>query len=199
MEEDLYRTIAAPSEGLFKSKGSRFLSFSYPVENAEAVKNHIHLLKTKYHDARHHCYAYVIGVKADQFRANDDREPSGTAGKPILGQIHSFNLTNIMVAVVRYFGGTLLGTSGLIEAYKSAANDVLLKSAIIEKTENKSYQIHFEYAMLNELLRIIREEKITVLSKEFMQSGSIEVAVRLTKARIFEEKINSIKGISITD
>ncbi len=199
MDEDIYRTIGVPAEGFFKSKGSRFLSFAYPVKNTEEIKHHLKLLKSKYHDARHHCYAYVLGVRGDQFRANDDREPSGTAGKPILGQIHSNKLTNIMVVVVRYFGGTLLGTGGLIEAYKAAAADVLSKSIILEKTENRTYRINFEYNNVNELLRIIRDEKATVISKEFMSSGFLEVAIRLKSAGTFEEKLHSIKGISIIE
>jgi uncharacterized YigZ family protein len=199
MEEDLYRTIAAPAEGLFKSKGSRFLSFAYPVETTEEIKNHHQILKSEYHDARHHCYAYVLGITGNQFRANDDREPSGTAGKPILGQIHFFNLTNVMVAVVRYFGGTLLGTSGLIEAYKSAAHEALSHSIIIEKTANRAFQINFEYSVMNELLRLIREEKATVVSKEFMESGSMHVAIRLTRAELFKEKLSHLKGITILE
>jgi len=199
MDEDIYKTIGVPSEGYFKSKGSRFLSFAYPVENAEEIKLQLQLLKSKYHDARHHCYAYVLGVKGDQFRANDDREPSGTAGKPILGQIYSKKLTNILVVVVRYFGGTLLGTSGLIEAYKGAAADVLSKSIIEEKTENRTYRINFEYNIVNELMRIIRDEKATVISKEFMSSGFMDVAIRLKNTRTFEEKLHSIKGISIIE
>jgi uncharacterized YigZ family protein len=199
MEEDMYRTIAAPSQGLFKSKGSRFLSFAYPVETSGEIKNHLQLLKTEYHDARHHCYAYVLGIKGDQFRANDDREPSGTAGKPILGQIHSFNLTNVMVNVVRYFGGTLLGTSGLIEAYKSAAHESLSNSEIIVKTANRAFQINFEYSMMNEVLRLIREEKATVVSKEFMESGSMHIAIRLTRADLFKEKLSHLKGITILE
>ena len=199
MDEDIYRTIAVPAEGYFKNKGSKFLSFAYPVENTEDIKELVQVLKTKYHDARHHCYAYVLGVKGDQFRANDDREPSGTAGKPILGQIHSNNLTNILVVVVRYFGGTLLGTSGLIEAYKTASADVIAKSTILEKTENKTYKINFDFSIMNELLRIIRDEKATVVSKELMNSGFLEVAVRLKKATVFEEKLHNIKGISIIE
>lgn len=197
--EDMYRTIAAPSEGIFKSKGSRFLSFAYPVENPEEIKNHLHELKARYHDARHQCYAYVLGIKRDRFRANDDREPSGTAGKPILGQIHAFNLTNVMVTVVRYFGGTLLGTNGLIEAYKSAAHDALSNSSIIDKTENQSFRIGFEYSMMNELLRVIREEKASIISKEFMESGTLQVEVRLSRTDLFIKKLSHLKGISILE
>jgi putative IMPACT (imprinted ancient) family translation regulator len=176
MDEDIYRTIGAPAEGYFKNKGSRFLSFAYPVENTEDIKLQLQFLKSHYHD---------------------DREPSGTAGKPILGQIHAKSLTNILVIVVRYFGGTLLGTSGLIEAYKSAAADVLSKTIILEKTENKIFKINFEFKTLNELLRIIRDEKAEIISKEFMASGSMIISIRLTKIKLFEEKLHNIKGVSI--
>jgi uncharacterized YigZ family protein len=199
MEEDKYRTIAAPSEGIFKSKGSRFLSFTYPVENTDEIKSYLHKLKTKYHEARHHCYAYVLGIKADQVRSSDDREPSGTAGKPILGQIHSFNLTFVLVVVVRYFGGTLLGTAGLIEAYKLAAHDALFNSEIIDKTENKSFRINFEYGKMNELLRIIKDEKAIVLSKEFMESGSMLLSIPLSRANLFITRLNHLKGITILE
>lgn len=199
MDEDLFRTIAAPSEGIFKSKGSRFLSFAFPVENVEEIKIHLHELKAKYYDARHHCYAYVLGTKADQFRANDDREPPGTAGKPILGQIHSFKITNVLVSVVRYFGGTLLGTGGLVEAYKSAAQSALSNSSIIEKTENKSFRITFNYGITNELLRLIREEKAIILSREYLESGSMQLAIRLSRADLFVEKLNHLEGITILD
>jgi uncharacterized YigZ family protein len=199
MEEDMYRTILAPAEGIFKNKGSRFLSFAYPVEHVDEIKNHLHDLKARYHDARHHCYAYVLGIRADQVRANDDREPSGTAGRPILGQIQSLNLTNVLVVVVRYFGGTLLGTSGLIEAYKSATHDALSRSSIIDKTENRNFRIKFEYSKMNELLHLIKDENAIVISKEFQESGSMQVAIRLSKATLFVEKLNHLKGITLLE
>jgi uncharacterized YigZ family protein len=199
MDEDLFRTIAGPSEGNFKSKGSHFYSFAFPVDDVEKIKIHLLELKAKYHDAQHHCYAYVLGAKADKFRANDDREPPGTAGKPILGQINSFKLTNVMISVIRYFGGTLLGTGGLVEAYKSAAHSALSNSVIIERTEDKAFRITFDYIVMNDLLHIIREEKATILSKEFMESGSMQLAIRLSKAKQFVEKLNRVKGITILE
>jgi uncharacterized YigZ family protein len=199
MDEDMYRTIATPSEGIFKSKGSRFLAFAYPVKDLVEIKDHIHELKNIYHDARHHCYAYVLGTKAIQYRAYDDREPSGTAGKPILTQIHSLNLTFILVIVVRYFGGTLLGTAGLIEAYKTAAHEALSNSIIINKTENQTFSIKFEYEMMNELLHIIKEEKVEVTSKEFVKSGTLQLAIRQSRAKAFVNRLKQLNGITFLE
>ena len=132
MEPDSYRTIKTLSQGLYKDKGSKFMAFAYPVSEQESIKPIIDDIKKTYHDARHHCYAYMIGYQRQIWRANDDGEPSGTAGKPILGQINSAELTNILIVVIRYFGGILLGTSGLINAYKCAAADAISNAEIVE-------------------------------------------------------------------
>ena len=135
--EDTYKTIEKPSEGLFKDKGSKFISFAFPVDNEEEIKEIVQSIKKEHHSARHHCYAWRLGADQLLFRANDDGEPSSTAGKPILGQIQSFDLTNILIVVVRYFGGTLLGVSGLINAYRNAALDAINQAEIVEKLVEK--------------------------------------------------------------
>ena len=145
MFEDTYYTISAPSEGLFKDRGSRFIALAYPVTTEKEIKEIQVSLRKKYHDARHHCYAYRLGYDKSVYRVNDDGEPSGTAGKPIFGQIQSKDLTNIFIVVIRYFGGTLLGVSGLINAYRSAAADAIEHAQIIQKTIMDLYEISFEY------------------------------------------------------
>ncbi len=197
MEEDIFKTIAAPAEGLFKSKGSRFLSFAFPVTSEEEAKENLNRLRTKYHDARHHCYAWMLGRKKEQFRSSDDREPSGTAGKPILGQIHSSGLTNVEVIVVRYFGGTLLGTGGLIEAYREAARDALTHAAVIEKTENSVFRLSYPYVHMNEVLKLVKDEKAEILSSQYDEEGQTEVAVRMSRAGSFLERARRINGLNI--
>ena len=145
MFEDTYKTIAAPSEGLYKEKGSKFLAFAYPVHNLDEIKTHLEQLRKDYFDARHHCYAYILGPRKDAFRANDDGEPSGTGGRPIHGQLLSADLTDTLIVVVRYFGGILLGASGLANAYKAAARDAIDHATIIQKTIDARYRLAFAY------------------------------------------------------
>ena len=197
MEEDIFKTIAAPAEGLFKSKGSRFLSFAFPVASEEEAKENLTRLKAKYHDARHHCFAWVMGRKKEQFRSSDDREPSGTAGKPILGQIHSSGLTNIEVVVVRYFGGTLLGTGGLIEAYREASRDALAHATVIEKTENSVFLLSYPYIHMNEVLKLVKDEKAEILSSQYDEEGQTEVSIRMSRADSFLERARRINGLHI--
>ena len=148
--EDTYKTIEKPSEGLFKDKGSKFISLAFPVNSEEEIKEIVQSIKKEHHSARHHCYAWRLGADQLHFRANDDGEPSSTAGKPILGQIQSFDLTNILIVVVRYFGGTLLGVSGLINAYRSAALDAINQAEIVEKLVEKWLLVDFDYGAMNE-------------------------------------------------
>ena len=147
MEEDKYRTVNAIAEGLYKEKGSRFISFIYPVKSEEEIKDIVAGLKTKYYDARHHCYAYCLGANRERFRANDDGEPSSTAGKPILGQIVSNDLSNVLIVVIRYFGGIKLGVSGLIQAYKEAASDAINNAEIVERTVDEVIRVRFTYVV----------------------------------------------------
>lgn len=158
MRADSYKTIKTYSQGVYKDKGSRFVAEAYPVEDAGQVKSLVEKTRKEHHDARHHCFAYMIGPERENLRVNDDGEPSGTAGKPILGQINSFGLTNILIIVSRYFGGTLLGVSGLITAYRKAAGSAIMNAVIVEKTITDHYEITFPYSSLNEVMKILKEE-----------------------------------------
>ena len=163
---DTYKTLKEPSEGIYKEKGSKFLAFAYSVFTEDEIKEHITELKKQYHDARHHCYAWKLGMDSNHYRMNDDGEPSGTAGKPIYGQILSYELTNVLVVVVRYFGGTKLGTSGLIHAYKTATKDAFENAEIVEQTVNDILTLTFEYGAMNDVMRIIKDEEPKVLEQD---------------------------------
>lgn len=160
MESDSYKTIKAFSRGVFRDRGSRFIAHAYPVSGQDSVKPLIDSLRKEFHDARHHCYAYMIGYERSVWRINDDGEPSGTAGKPILGQINSFGLTDILIVVIRYFGGTLLGVPGLINAYRSAAAEAIANAEIIECTVHDHYEITFPYSSMNDVMKILKEESV---------------------------------------
>ena len=198
METDSYKTIETLSQGLYKDKGSKFLSFAYPVSEQESVKPIIDDLKKKYHDARHHCYAYMIGYQRNKWRINDDGEPSGTAGKPILGQINSAGLTNILIVVVRYFGGTLLGTSGLINAYKCAAADAINSATITELFVKDYYLIKFPYESLSSVMKILKEENTGFTNQSFDVSCSIEIDFKISDGRRILEKLSRINGMETT-
>jgi uncharacterized YigZ family protein len=197
MSNDTYKTISQKSEGLYKEKGSKFITYAYPVSTEEEIKDHIAQLKKEYYDARHHCYAYMLGADKKNFRANDDGEPSSTAGKPILGQILSNDLTNILIVVVRYFGGTKLGASGLIHAYKTAAADAISNAEILDKTVNDIYDIHFDYLVMNDIMKIIKDEQPEQLGQDFNLTCKITLSIRQSEVeRLIEkfEKITSVKA-----
>ncbi len=175
---DSYNTISSPSEGVYKDKGSKFLAYAYPVYSEDQIKEHVNYLKEKYYDARHHCFAWQLGLDGNRYRANDDGEPSGTAGKPIHGQIKSNELTNILIVVVRYFGGTKLGVSGLINAYKEATIDALNNADIVQKTVDDVYEIKFEYSAMNDVMRIVKEEDIQIVNQQFDLKCNIEFKLR---------------------
>ena len=196
--EDTYKTIAKPSEGLFKDKGSKFMSFAFPVDSEDEIRNIVQLLRKEHHSARHHCYAWRLGYDKSIFRANDDGEPSSTAGKPILGQIQSFDLTNILIVVVRYFGGTLLGVSGLINAYRNAASEAILQSEIIEKLVEKQLLIEFDYAVLNEVMKIFKEEKLAQNEPQFDLRCQIKTQIRLKNLDRIEEGLKKVEGLKIS-
>ena len=160
--QDTFLTLAEDSQGLYKEKGSRFLSFAMPVSSTEDVKAKLQVLKKNYYDARHICYAYVLGKNGTVFRSNDDGEPSGTAGKPILGQINSKDLTNVLVVVVRYFGGILLGTGGLVTAYREAAADAIQNNKIVSRLVESNIAIQFSYERMNDVMRIVKENSLTI-------------------------------------
>jgi uncharacterized YigZ family protein len=178
MGADTYLTIKEPAQGLFKDKGSKFLAFAYPVHSEDEIHLIYKQLKKKYYDATHHVYAFRLGADKKIFRASDDGEPSNSSGPPILGQIRSHDLTNIFIVVVRYFGGTKLGVPGLINAYKTAAEDVIRKSQIIEKTVNDIIEIKFEYPQMNMVKKIIKDENLQELEQKFELTCSITISVR---------------------
>ena len=170
---DSFFTIASPAEGLYKDKGSKFLAFAHPVENIDEVRQLLEHYRKEYYDARHVCYAYMLGPDQDEFRANDDGEPSGTAGRPILGQIRSKNLSNVLIVVIRYFGGILLGTSGLIVAYKEASIDALNHATIIEKDVMIPRTLRFPYEKMNEVMRTLKDINARILSQDWADNQCI--------------------------
>lgn len=192
MIEDSYLSIDSPANGLFKDKGSKFLAFAFPVESETEIKNHLFSIKKEYYDARHHCYAYRLGHKGDNWRANDDGEPSSTAGKPIHGQLLSHNLTDILVVVVRYFGGTKLGVPGLIRAYKESTIDVINNSTICEKIATASHSFSFDYSIMNDVMKVLKEFSLVPVSQTFEINCSITVSIRLRDEERFLEAIKPI-------
>lgn len=196
-ESDKYKSIAAPAQGLFKDNGSRFIAFAYPVESVEEVKPFVDALKKEYHDARHHCFAYRIGHKADVFRANDDGEPSGSAGRPILGQIDSAGLSDILVVVVRYFGGIKLGIPGLIRAYKSSTADALASAQIIEKTACKAFKIEFDYLSMNSVMKVLKDMGLPQMDQQFGAQCTIRTKVPLSQIDTFLDRIEHIEACQL--
>jgi uncharacterized YigZ family protein len=195
---DTYLTIKEPSTGLFKDKGSKFLSFAYPVIDEKEIKTLVDKLKKEYFDARHHCYAYRLGADQLIFRANDDNEPSGTAGKPILGQIISNDLTNILIVVVRYFGGTLLGTSGLINAYRNASANAISNASIIKKNVYAIYQLVFNYQQMNYVMKIVKDYDLTAFDQNFELICSLKVKIKLLQVDSLMVKFSPLSGVEAT-
>jgi uncharacterized YigZ family protein len=184
MLEDVYKTIEKPSEEtLFKVKGSKFFGYSFPVLSEDDVKDCIEKVKKQHHSARHWCYAYQLGIEKTRFRANDDGEPSNSAGMPIYGQIQSFEVTNILIVSVRYFGGTKLGVGGLISAYKTSAQITLQASDILEKTIDVFYQLNFQYDLMNKVMRIVKEKNVTILSQKLELDCEYVISIRKAEAQ----------------
>ena len=194
---DEYLTIDKPAKGLYKDRGSKFIAFAYPVNSENEIKKIQEQLRVEYHDARHHCYAYMLGLEKDIYRANDDGEPSSTAGKPILGQIRSFDLTNILVVVIRYFGGTKLGVGGLINAYKTATEEALKNALIIKKTLLDIYILKFEYPSMNDIMKILKEENIDLVDQKFDLSCSVSISLRKIDTDKTLNKFNRIENLKI--
>lgn len=188
---DQYKSIAAPSQGLFKDNGSRFLALAYPVESEEEVKSIVSELRKQYHDARHHCYAYRLGYKGDVFRASDDGEPSGSAGRPILGQIDSLGLSDVLVVVVRWFGGIKLGIPGLIRAYKTSTADALQQAAVIEKMAGRNFRLHFDYMAMNAVMKVLKDMDLQPSAQDFGERCSLVVRVRLSALDSFKERMDN--------
>lgn len=199
MEEDTYITIEVPAEGLYKEKGSKFIALVYPVRTEDEIKSIVGGLKEKYFDARHHCYAYMLGPDKKRFRANDDGEPSSTAGKPILGQILSHGLTDVLIVVIRYFGGIKLGVSGLINAYREAAADALQNAVIVEKKVERQITIHFGYLVMNDVMRVIKEEGPDVWERNFEMDCRMVLSVRLKNLSRLSERLRQIESLTIED
>ena len=192
--KDTYIGIEGKSEGLFKDQGSRFIASAWPVESPQEVKDILDGIHKEYHDARHHCYAYRIGPRGEMFRANDDGEPSSSAGRPILGQIDSRGLSDTLVVVVRYFGGIKLGIPGLIRAYKSAAADALDHARVIEKTACESYALEFDYMAMNSVQKLLKDMKLPQSDQDFGQKCSLRVRVRLGAVESFLSGVADIEG-----
>lgn len=193
--EDTYHTIEKPSEGLFRDRGSKFLAYAYPLNSENELKNYLTQLKSLHPKANHHCWAMRLSIDRSVFRLNDDGEPSGTAGRPILNTLLSRDLTNIAVIVVRYFGGTLLGVPGLINAYKSATEDALQQAVIIEKTVNDIYTIEFDYLQMNDVMKIIKEDNLTIINQAFDNNCSIQLSIRKTQVNQTLLKLNKINAV----
>jgi len=194
---DAYKSIAEQAEGLFKDNGSRFIALAYPVETEQEVKDIVAGLKKEYHDARHHCYAYRLGHLGDVFRANDDGEPSGSAGRPILGQIDSAGLSDILVVVVRYFGGIKLGIPGLIRAYKTSTADAIANATIVEKIACERFKITFDYLSMNDVMKVVKDLELKMSEQEYGLECTASVSVRLTLVDSFKERMSDIDGCRI--
>jgi uncharacterized YigZ family protein len=193
-----YKTITSKSMGLFRDRGSRFISIALPVSSQEEIKSALEILRKEYHDARHHCYAWVLSPDRQAWRVNDDSEPSGTAGRPILGQINSRELTNILVVVVRYFGGTLLGVSGLINAYRSAADDALKNAEIIEKHLEESWLVSFQYLSMNDVMKVLKDEGCAQQAHNFTgDECSVEISFPRSRSEKVTGRLNKINGLNL--
>ena len=195
--EDTYKTISTPSEGIFKDRGSKFLAYAYPIVHENEVKPLVENLKKEHFKAVHHCYAYRLGLDRSNFRVNDDGEPSGTAGKPILNTLLSQEITNVLVVVVRYFGGTLLGVPGLINAYKSATIEALAVADIIEKTVNDVYNVSFEFVQMNDVMKVVKEFSLKIRNQTYDNQCTMELEFRKTLTNQVIGKLEKIDGIVV--
>jgi len=192
-----FKTIKSPTEGLYKEKGSKFIALTMPVSSTDEVEVHLSTIKKKYHDARHHCYAYILNAEADVFRANDDGEPNHSAGDPILGQIRSFNLTNVLVIVVRYFGGTKLGVSGLINAYKTSTKNALEEALVITRKVTREVALLFPYQSTNEVMKLIGEVEIKIASQAFDTNCKIAGTIPVQNAELLKSKVELLNNLGV--
>ncbi len=195
--KDTYASIAGRSDGLFKDNGSRFIAQAYPVESEEEVKEIVGSLKKEYHDARHHCFAYRLGLDGSRWRANDDGEPSGSAGRPILGQIDAAGLSDILVVVIRYFGGIKLGIPGLIRAYKTSTADALAQATVVEKVAGKDYRLSFPYLSMNAVMKVVKDMSLPQKDQYFAERCSMLLRVRLSQEAAFLERVSNIEGVDV--
>ena len=195
--QDSYRSVAARAEGLFRDNGSRFIAFIYPVETEEEVKDIVAGLRKEYHDARHHCYAYRLGYQGDVFRASDDGEPSGSAGRPILGQIDSAGLSDVLAVVVRYFGGIKLGIPGLIRAYKTSTADAIAHAQVVEKVAGRAYRVEFGYLSMNAVQKVLKDLDLPQKEQDFGERCALTTRVRLSLEDAFRERISKVEDCYI--
>ena len=199
MVQDTYKTIADVSEGLYTEKRSKFIAVALPVKTVEEIKEHLEVYQKKYYDARHVCYAYMLGHERKDFRVNDNGEPSGTAGKPILGQINSNELTDILVIVVRYFGGIKLGTSGLIVAYKAAAAEAIAAATILEKTVDDEVTVLFEYPFMNDVMRSVKEEEPEIVDQSYDMDCRMTLRIRRSCMPRLRERLSKVETARLAD
>ncbi len=195
--EDLYKELKQEGEGIYKEKGSKFIARSYTVYSKDDVNRVLEGLKKEFYDARHHCYAYILGPDKKEYRINDDGEPSGSAGRPIHGQLLSFDLTNVLVVVIRYFGGTKLGVPGLIRAYKESTRDALEMSGSVEKTVNDIYELVYDYPLMNDVMNVIKAESIDTIKNEFELKCTVHLSIRQSESEAKMKKFERIYGVEI--
>ncbi len=199
-ENDIFRTIVKPAQGkLFKDKNSKFYGYIFPVINEEQIKSHLEAIKKEHYSARHWCYAYQIGTESRNYRANDDGEPNNSAGMPIYGQIQSFEVTNVLIIVVRYFGGVKLGVGGLINAYRTGAQLALEAAEIVEKTINKTYQLNFEYKNMTKVMRILKENHVEIINQTLELSCLLEISVRKSNSNQIFDLFKMFFGVDIIE
>lgn len=196
---DTYKTITALAEGIYTEKRSKFIAMALPVRTLEEIKEHLEKYQKQYYDARHVCYAYMLGHERKDFRANDNGEPSGTAGKPILGQINSNELTDILIVVVRYFGGIKLGTSGLIQAYKAAAAEAIAAAEVIEKTVDDEVEVAFEYPFMNDVMRIVKEEEPQIVSQSYDMDCLMRLRIRRSMMPRLHERLSKVETLRFVE
>ena len=199
MTEDTYKTITEVSEGTYTEKRSKFIAIALPVRTLKEIKVHLEAYQKKYYDARHVCYAYMLGHERKDFRANDNGEPSGTAGKPILGQINSYGLTDVLIVVIRYFGGIKLGTSGLIQAYKAAAIEAIQAARIIEKTVDEEITFFFEYPFMNSVMRIVKEEEPSIVRQGYEHDCSMTLRIRKGSMPRLKSRLEKVETLRFED
>jgi uncharacterized YigZ family protein len=197
--KDSYLTLAAPAESAMRERSSKFIAYAYPVTDEEQIRTHLEAIYKEFYDATHHCYAWRLGPNGEQFRANDDGEPSGTAGKPILGQLLSQDITDCLIVVIRYFGGTKLGVSGLIQAYREAAQDVLANAEIIEKTVDRVIKVDFSYISMNGVMRVIKEMSPRIDEQAFDNLCTMRLRIRESEADILIAKLSKVEGVTIEE
>lgn len=195
--EDQYKTIEKPGEGIYKDRGSKFIGIVTPMQSVDEAKELLDSIRKKYHDARHHCYAYRVGVNDEQYRINDDGEPSGSAGKPIYGQILSHEITNVLIVVVRYFGGTKLGVRGLINAYKGASADAIANTKIVQKYIHDFYRLTFEYPLMSEVMRLLNDERIQQVENLYEANCKIKVGIRKKFSEEIFAKLSGLHGLEV--